>query len=332
MRFLEFDKSKSFNLAEYRMQSYCKVTTALAFILLPFVVNSFYQGRYDIGFLASVIVFILVLNIFSLHKRKKFIINPALVTFSMIPGILLIIYKLGLIGILWSYPVLVMIFFIHERKVALIFSSLLVVCSAFFCFYILGIEIAIRVLITMSMIVVFSNIFLKFLEKQQTFLSEMVITDPLTGCYNRRYFDESIKLSHVLRNRDVDASLIMMDIDYFKKINDEFGHSSGDKVLNLFVKLVAQRIRETDVLFRLGGDEFSILLSGEKIETAEKLAEELRQLFEKTTFIDSKVMTCSMGVAVLNKDESIDSWIRRADNALYLAKKNGRNRVELAQA
>ena len=330
MGLVELDKNKSFSLAEYRMHSYRRVTTVLVLILLPFIVNTFYQGRYVIGIFASITALILISNIISLHQRKKFIIKPGIVTLSMILGILAIIYKLGLIGILWSYPVLVMMFFIHERKTALIFSLFLIVCIILFSFQELGLEITIRVFATMSMIVIFSNISLKILEQQQDFLSEMIVTDPLTGAYNRRYFDERVKLSHGLRNRDIEASMIMMDIDYFKKVNDEFGHSAGDKFLSLFVKLISQRIRETDSLFRLGGDEFAILLSGEKLETAEKLAEELRSLFEKTKFIGNKVVTCSMGVAVLNKDETIDSWIRRGDNALYKAKNNGRNRVELA--
>lgn len=325
-------ENNNFRLAEYRMNSYRRVTTVLALILLPFIFNTFYQGRYLVGVFASITALILISNIISLQQRKKFIIKPGIVTLTMIPGILAIIYKLGLIGILWSYPVLVMMFFIHERKIALIYSLSLIIFILFFSYQELGLEISVRVAATMSMIVIFSNIFLKTLEQQQDFLSEMVITDPLTGAYNRRYFDEQIKLSHGLRNRDIEASLIMLDIDYFKNINDEFGHSAGDDFLKQCVELIAQRIRETDSLFRLGGDEFAILLSGEKLETAEKIAEALRSLFEKTKFIGNKVVTCSMGVAVLNKGETTDSWIRRGDKALYKAKASGRNRVELAKS
>ena len=330
MGIVESDKSKNFSLAEYRIHSYRNVTTILTIILLPFIANTFYQGRYVVGIIASITALILISNIISLQQRNKFIFKPWIVTLSMIPGILAIIYKLELIGILWSYPVLVMMFFVHQRKTALIFSSIFIVCIIFFSYQKLGLEITIRVFATMSMIVIFSNIFLKTLEQQQDFLSKMVVTDPLTGAYNRRYFDERIKLSHGLRNRDIDASIIMLDIDYFKKINDELGHSAGDKFLSLFVKLISHRIRETDSVFRLGGDEFAILLSGEKLETAIKLAEELRSLFEKTNIVSNKIVTCSMGVAELNKDETIDSWMRRGDNALYKAKNNGRNRVELA--
>jgi len=194
----------------------------------------------------------------------------------------------------------------------------------------LGLEITLRVIATMSMTIIFLNLFLKVVEQQQDSLSKMVITDSLTGAYNRRYFDERIKLSHGLRNRNVEVAMIMIDIDHFKKVNDVYGHKAGDKVLSLIVDLMSKRIRETDAFFRVGGEEFAVLLRDAKLETAKKLAEELRELIESTPIMENYTVTCSMGVASLNKDESTDSWMRRADNALYKAKENGRNRIELA--
>ena len=331
MTSVEFEKTKSFSLASYRMQSYRRVTTVLVVILIPFIANTFYQQRHLIGIFASITALVLLANILSLYKRKKFIIEPGIVTLTMIPGVIAVVYQMNLVGILWSYPVLVMLFFIHERKLALIFGSLLIVSILPLVYNELGPEIAIRILVTMSMIAIFANIFLKFLEQQQDYLNLMVITDPLTGAYNRRYFDERLKLAHGLRNRDVEVSMIMLDIDHFKLINDEFGHKSGDRVLKLFVELISTRIRETDALFRIGGEEFAILVGNAKIDIAENLAEELRRLIENSKFIDNKSVTCSMGIAALNKDETTDSWIRRADNALYKAKDKGRNRIELAQ-
>ena len=331
MTFTDIDKNKHiFNFSEYRLQSYRKVTTFLALILVPFIINSFYQERILLGLLGSGTVLIFVINIISLFKANNFIISPAIATIAMMTVVISVVNELGVIGVLWGYPVLGMLFILHERKLALIFSLILIVFIISFSYFELGLEITLRVIATMGMTIIFMNLFLKVAEQQQDALSLMVITDSLTGAYNRRYFDERIKLSHGLRNRNIDVAMIMIDIDHFKNVNDVYGHKAGDKVLSLFVNLMSKRIRETDAFFRIGGEEFAVLLSNAKLETAKKLAEELRELIEATAFIENYTVTCSMGVASLNKDESTDSWMRRADNALYKAKENGRNRIELA--
>lgn len=162
-------------------------------------------------------------------------------------------------------------------------------------------------------------------------LALLATTDPLTGASNRRRFDEVLR-TEVARSRRYGAplSLIICDIDYFKRINDGFGHPAGDRVLQQLSALLSENIRETDVFARLGGEEFAILAPNCDEGCAWKFAEKLRGAVEAHAFPDAQGLTCSFGVAVLRAMEGQEKLVKRADEALYRAKGEGRNRVVLA--
>jgi diguanylate cyclase (GGDEF)-like protein len=173
---------------------------------------------------------------------------------------------------------------------------------------------------------------LKHLEQR---LREQAMTDALTGVTNRRSFYEAInsELARVLRF-DSSASLLMLDLDHFKQVNDRFGHAGGDEVLRHFCHLAQQRLRSSDLLGRLGGEEFAILLPGTDLAGAARFAEELCSLVAATPGRCGKQIipfTVSIGVTSLRPgDENCDASFARADQALYRAKEHGRNRVEVA--
>ena len=129
-------------------------------------------------------------------------------------------------------------------------------------------------------------------------------------------------------------SVMMLDLDHFKKINDTHGHATGDAVLQGFVKRAAESLRQSDTLGRLGGEEFGVILPETSLEAAEDVAERLRQhLAERPLIAERAAIPCtvSIGVAHLHgNDGSIDDLFQRADKALYKAKADGRNKVERA--
>ncbi|EDP74082.1 GGDEF domain-containing protein [Hydrogenivirga sp. 128-5-R1-1] len=170
-------------------------------------------------------------------------------------------------------------------------------------------------------------IFLKDLEKFR-YLSE---TDRLTGLYNKGKFNEVLQREIQRAKRyKRPLSLIIFDIDHFKKINDTYGHKVGDEVLKALAKLIKKNIRKTDFAARWGGEEFVILAPETNVEGAKKLAEKLRQAVETYKFPTVGKVTISLGVAQLEPDEKPEDFIVRADMALYKAKEGGRNRVEIA--
>jgi diguanylate cyclase (GGDEF)-like protein len=122
-----------------------------------------------------------------------------------------------------------------------------------------------------------------------------------------------------------------VDIDYFKRVNDKYGHAVGDTAIKGLVDLISQRIRRVDTLCRFGGEEFVLLLSETGLEDAEKVANKLRAAVEGERILPEGSMTISVGVAGLTGVDDLDHWLNLADTAMYLAKKNGRNRVEVAE-
>ncbi|WP_018077670.1 sensor domain-containing diguanylate cyclase [Thiobacillus denitrificans] len=165
-------------------------------------------------------------------------------------------------------------------------------------------------------------------------LEALASIDPLTGVSNRRHFLEQagIEISRAKRQA-LPLSVIMLDIDFFKSINDRFGHEAGDKVLVTLADTIHAALRSGDIFARLGGEEFIVMLPGQGISEAFQMAERLRLLIAQNAVPDYPVhVTVSAGVAGLeNEAEEIDDLLRRADQGLYRAKSQGRNQVCLGQ-
>jgi diguanylate cyclase (GGDEF)-like protein len=160
----------------------------------------------------------------------------------------------------------------------------------------------------------------------------LATTDSLTGLTNRRHFmEQSIQYLHHALRYGHDLSLIMLDIDFFKNTNDEFGHAVGDQILIKLTEVLAQNIRSVDILCRYGGEEFCILLPETALEAAHPMAERLRWLVKETSFNINGVrhrISISLGVTSLqNEKVSMDILLNRADHAMYHAKRNGRDQV-----
>lgn len=157
--------------------------------------------------------------------------------------------------------------------------------------------------------------------------------DGLTRCYNKRESEEFIKkfLYNFLRYKKDYFTILMLDIDHFKKVNDTYGHLAGDFILKEVAKIIKNMIRKSDICGRFGGEEFIILLPNNKLSGAMKLAERLRQAIENYNFEfkGQKIkITVSIGITSVGINDSFESLIQRVDEALYEAKSKGRNRVE----
>jgi len=160
---------------------------------------------------------------------------------------------------------------------------------------------------------------------------KMAYTDPLTQTHNRASFNDSIsrEMSLAVRNAK-NLSVIFFDIDHFKTINDTYGHDCGDTTLALSAKWIKENLRDSDIVFRYGGEEFVILLSDTDAHGAELLAERIRASIEHHTIaygMEAVKITASLGVSTLRENDTIESFIKRADDAMYTAKKRGRNQV-----
>lgn len=167
------------------------------------------------------------------------------------------------------------------------------------------------------------------LESASETIARLARTDELTGLHNRRSFNESFALAmSSARRHGHPLSLISIDLDHFKKVNDTFGHSIGDLVLKEFSNLLKELVRAEDIASRWGGEEFIVLLPNTSREAAAKLAERIRSTFERQSSSAAPLaVTASFGVVQLQNGDDEDGLIRRVDDALYKAKHEGRNRV-----
>jgi len=206
-----------------------------------------------------------------------------------------------------------------------VFTSLLNIIHSTYILKIELIPVSFIIPVLAGIIFGYMLAYIKLLSKR---LQEMAYTDALTNVYNRLHLSHFLdaEIERVRRYQGT-FSIILFDLDYFKKVNDHHGHQTGDKILQQLTKLVTEANRDADILARYGGEEFIILASATDLAGATKHAERLRRDIENHPFILHQKITASFGVAEYKAGEDIDSLIRRADVALYTAKDQGRNCV-----
>ncbi len=167
------------------------------------------------------------------------------------------------------------------------------------------------------------------LERRMREVTYLSVTDSLTGVYNRRKFNQCLVYEvDSARAQDRELSLIIYDVDIFKKINDTYGHDYGDFILLTITNIVRETITGADIIARWGGDEFTILMPGKSLEKAAAAAEEIRKKIYGVYFDAAETISCSFGVSSLKTADDFKSFVVRADMALYEAKNSGRNCVK----
>ena len=172
---------------------------------------------------------------------------------------------------------------------------------------------------------IYQNMYQNLLFKQSN-------VDPLTNLYNRRYVHELVENDSVsFQKKGIHFGVLLIDIDYFKKINDLHGHKCGDRVLVELSKILEQNVRDSTIVSRWGGEEFLIVIEDAHADALMQFAERLRSVVEETIMIEEKQIqiTVTIGGAVAHQNESIEDVLMRADKALYYGKENGRNQVTI---
>ncbi|MBQ5950284.1 GGDEF domain-containing protein [Massilia sp. ST3] len=172
-------------------------------------------------------------------------------------------------------------------------------------------------------------------QKDDAEMARLATTDFLTGLPNRHAFLERAEQARLAAQRQRrPLALLMIDIDHFKQLNDRWGHASGDEALVVFARTARAVLREHETIGRLGGEEFALMMPGTGLEGAVQAAQRLRLAVREATVITSGpsyTMTVSIGVVVLDPNEDLSAALARADHALYAAKRDGRDRVEIGQ-
>jgi diguanylate cyclase (GGDEF)-like protein len=191
-----------------------------------------------------------------------------------------------------------------------------------------SVEVALLFTCCLLMITLLLYTMVSTLNKSYSQAMLLATTDELTGLLNRRAFNKKLEEAVAYKDRypEVGMVMVLMDLDLFKKVNDDLGHSAGDEALVLFADTLRQRIRKVDVLARCGGEEFALLLPNSSQNIAEAILDDCRQQLLRRPFGDGRVLAFSAGIAALQPDEDRDAWFCRCDSALYRAKGSGRGR------
>jgi len=328
----EFIEDRSHDpLLEFQNRTRMIMGWTAAPFLFPFAIISFNHEQPILGLLILFLAVDLPINSYLIYKKRRIFIPYGLFYAVMLLTIVYAIAEIGIAALFWCYPGLFVVGFITQRSCARLMTviGLLILIPA--SFLLVHFDMALRFSVTLCMLCALCDLLVGHLNKLQLRLTELAIRDPLTNAFNRRqmglYLQEAIEEN----KRDFgSASLVLLDIDHFKNINDKFGHETGDKVLTGLVDMLHKRQRKVDYVFRIGGEEFLILLRKTTLQQALTTAESLRKHTEENTLLENETITISLGVAEYKPDESADEWLARADHHLYEAKNAGRNRVDPA--
>lgn len=325
------DIQHSSGLKELYLRNMMYVGWTTAIFVVPFGIYSLYMQRYSISFVALIMISICVLNSFSIKHKRKLAIPFFFWYLIIFAEIILLTTTIGMKGLLWSYPFVFTIFFVQEKNQARIYCAITYVSFVIACFISSEIELAFRFAVTLFMLILLTDVIIRELTKMEDKLKELSIRDPLTNAHNRRYMNHIMQITIEETRRDFGpASLIILDIDYFKKINDKYGHVVGDDVLVKLVELLHKRQRKLDYVFRSGGEEFVLILRNTGLQQALSFAESLRKYVEAAKLLKNETITVSLGVTEYQENETDVEWLHRADELLYDAKAAGRNCVQPA--
>ena len=234
----------------------------------------------------------------------------------------------GHAGLYWAYPAAAAVFFLLPIREATAFNIIFLIGMSVVSFLKFPEADFWRITFSLGLTCLFVLIFAWLVGRLQTELTRLATTDPLTGCLNRSQLADVLNVQIQMRERyERVCSIVLIDLDYFKLINDRWGHLAGDQVLQELPRRILRRLRESDQLFRVGGEEFMLVLPETRQKDAVKLARELLTCISATPFGEGMKVTASASVAEVGKGDTWSVWLNRADRALYQAKDRGRNQV-----
>jgi diguanylate cyclase (GGDEF)-like protein len=319
-------------LAGYRNRIMYWFAIIAAVGVTPFAVSSLLARHFTLGGAILTVVILLAIDAIAIHNRRHPPIPFQLLLLPLAVSVGISLATQGVYGALWCYPMVLFCYFVLSWRWAISCSLVLLAAFTPLVYHFIDPGVAIRFGVTLAVTIVGINVITRIITDLQAQLVGQIITDPLTGAFNRRHMNMSLA-DAIERHRrtGATASVLIIDIDHFKRVNDDFGHPVGDKVLKGMVALIQQKSRKLDRLFRMGGEEFLLFLPDTKANDAVKRAENLRQDLADAPLLAQRPVTASIGVSEIADDTVFDTWVSRADQALYKAKQGGRNRVVCAE-
>ena len=299
--------------------------------MIPFTGYRFATGDFLIGILDATFVLVISSLFYYVWRTHKIQIPSLILCTSFLSVIVVVVNLRGPDMVYAIFPVILGCYCLLNVSIAsmLIVMVMLLIFPALYA----NIELfhMIFLYVITGMISVFSYIFTILTTNHETALSQLATQDGLTDLRNRRSLDTALgELFSKHKRKPLNASLIIIDIDHFKKINDKFGHLVGDDVLIKLASMLKGEVKRTDQVYRYGGEEFVLLLEDCDLDESAEVAERIRSRVETSQILDHHSVTISLGIAEIKQSVSEVLWLNLADDALYAAKNNGRNQCQIA--
>lgn len=306
--------------------------------LLPYAVFRIATGNYLVGLVDLLMIAVSAFSVLMAWRTGDTERPGFLMAAVFCFGAVLVCMKLGQDVLFWIYPLMVFIFFLVAPIKALLLLLLMVCAIVSLNFsdhtVIFANNFQLMAFITTTLITsIFAYIFAYRTHLQRQELRRLATTDPLTGAATRHSLTDELNyaIQHY-QQKAVVSGLMLLDLDHFKRINDNFGHQTGDQILSQLVPLLKQMIRQQDSVFRYGGEEFVLLIREIQLADLHRLAEKIRHaVWHQLALPDGSALTTSIGIATVQHAKDWESWMQSADVALYQAKHNGRNQVVIAE-
>lgn len=315
-----------------RRSAYRYIFLLQAAVLLPIAINDIYSQLLIPAVIALLLLGVLVVNIALLSLHREALVPPSVVVVLCIAMVVHSLYLGQSYHLYLLFPLLSTLPILMKPRWATIAGIVSTLVAAPMVLAQHDWVAAGAIGTSMALCWIASAWMVFALTEQSRRLKDLAITDSLTGAFNRRYLEvQAARCLQDWERHQRSVSLLLLDIDNFKKINDEFGHSIGDAALKNLVSLIKERIRGVDTLCRYGGEEFVLLLNDTTAGQAKIVANQLRRAVERAQVLPWGEMTLSVGICDVTHVPDLETWFRQADMALYAAKDRGRNRVELAE-
>lgn len=296
----------------------------------PFIIYRIINEDWAVAAIDAIVLAIM-LAFFKLNYGRNNV-SSARVTMSvfLMVACVAVVYIKGLSSVFWYFPAVIVVYYLMPPASAVVISITSAVTLSFILFPQTESIVFASILVPCTLMNLILYITFNSYRKIEKQLTRLVTLDALTGIRNRRSLTQELANRVMTQRRSfTDISLVMFDLDNFKSINDRYGHLAGDEVLIHLAKVISLNIRAADSLYRYGGEEFVLLLPETSLTEAADVCENLRKLVETYRFPSDVKVTISMGAARQAEGESAAEWLERADAALYKAKQNGRNCVEV---
>jgi diguanylate cyclase (GGDEF)-like protein len=300
--------------------------------ILPFVFIRIDGGDYLLalwnGVLTSTMAFLFVY----VYRTRKVKIAGVFLSMAFLTGSVITTHLKGVGQIYWAFPAFVATFYMMNPRGALLMCVIALVLIIPVLIPVLDSITTIIACVSLLLNIVFAFVFALMTSNQRKKLTVLSTTDPLTGAFNRRVMNDRLaSIYGIFQRSSLASTLLIIDIDHFKSVNDTHGHYVGDQILIKLTKALSDNIRMSDTLYRYGGEEFVIIAENTDLPAGTVLAEKLRKLIENSMMHQDIEVTVSIGVAQLESGETKQQWVSRADQFLLQAKRDGRNQTCMSE-